>query len=168
MKEKILFTTICFILLSCSNPSKSDEENNFAIYLLETDTLDYRDAVKIGLNIIDLEEKPMISSTDIACYDPSEENLYLVNSFEINGLVKRREILGPAGDVPFVLILKGERYFLGSHVGVACSHIFAGPRLDYYSDTTEGLSAFSISFSEEDKYLEEDSEYRSILIYFSK
>jgi hypothetical protein len=168
MRKLIIFAIICCLLVSCSNPSKNETDYNFAIFLLKNDTLDYRDVEKIALDEIELMHNPMISTPDIACYDTANECFYMDSFRNMTGLSRRIELLGPAGDVPFVLMLNDERYFLGSHVGVACSHMFAGPRLDYYSDSTEGVSVFSITFSEEDKYLKEAPKYQAILNKFSK
>ena len=168
MKKIIFFAIMIIFLMCCSNPSKSELDDCFAIYLLKNDTLDYHDVIDIGMQNVELENSPLVSSENIAYYDLETENFYLKHLPELSSLNERENFFQHAGDVPFVFVINTRRYFIGSHVGMACSHIFAGPRLDYFLDSTVGMSVIRITFSEEDKYLKEAPKYQAILNKFSK
>lgn len=66
-----------FISNSCTCPTRSDIEHNFAIYLLKDFSVEIYDILDTPLSELELEDEPWLSSDDIDFYDFSTHCIYL-------------------------------------------------------------------------------------------
>lgn len=81
MKNSITFLLIVlfsfFMINSCTCPTRSDIEHNFAIYLLKDSSIEIYDILDTPLPELELEDEPWLSSEDIEFYDFSTHCIYL-------------------------------------------------------------------------------------------
>jgi len=73
----IFFITTCIIFLQCTCPTRSDIDNDFAIYLLKDFSIEIYDILDTPLSDLELEDEPWLSTDDIEFYDFSTHCIYL-------------------------------------------------------------------------------------------
>jgi len=75
------FITVVLIFLYCSDPSSFNENERFAIYLFENDTLSTIDVEEENLSKVRLKDKPSINFNDIVGYEIENHKIYLEERF---------------------------------------------------------------------------------------
>ena len=116
MKTIINFSVLIVLIIFsyCSNPSSPEENDRFAIYLLENDSLTTKDVEEVKLSKVILRMKPVISFDDIVSYNFENHKVYLDENpstyFGTDYITLFSENFGK----PFVLIVNCERIYLGS------------------------------------------------------
>lgn len=74
----LLFSLFSFLVInSCTCPTRSDIEHDFAIYLLKDFSIEIYDILETPLSGLELEDEPWLSSEDIEFYDFSTHCIYL-------------------------------------------------------------------------------------------
>jgi len=130
------FITVVLIFLYCSDPSSFNENERFAIYLFENDTLSTIDVEEENLSKVRLKDKPSINFNDIVGYEIENHKIYLEERFSYyfgggDSLVIFSHYFGK----PFVLVANGERIYLGSLT----------PGESSWSSNTPKILSFSIN-----------------------
>ena len=169
IKFSILMTFLILVNIMCSNPSSITEDDYFAVYFLENDTLSFNKAKEIGLNNLELKNEPFISENDIDYYD-SEEDLFILNKeFGTDEYYTKLETLYFRKCVtPIVLVIDSRRYFLGSIIGSISSLAYVGPRLDLIGTYDDTEIKFQFTFMSEDVHYKNHHKYKSMLYHFEK
>lgn len=123
------FSLVCFsvILLfaGCNkdvNPLSARGENDFAIYLLQDQSLKFIDVKNKDISSLKLMSKPWLNSSDIEFYDFSSHCIYL----------KRDKTLLPqqAINKPFVVTANGKASYVGCFTSPASSYLPGVPSID--------------------------------------
>lgn len=140
MKIMIKISALIILILFsyCSNPSSSEENDRFAIYLLKNDTLTTKDVEEVKLWKLILQDNPAISYKDLVGYQIENHKVYLDEKlsdyFGTDYTTLFSEIFGK----PFVLIANGERIYLGSFVTGYSSWLPNTPKIvDFTVNNTE-------------------------------
>ena len=123
MKIKIYLCSLILLIyfFSCSNPVSPDENDRFAIYLLQNDSLTTKDAQEMKLSHLVLKDKPVFSFSDIAGYQIEDHKVYLKKSPSTYFGTVYIPLFSEYFGKPFVLIGLGQRIYLGSFHSLASS-----------------------------------------------
>ncbi|MBA7571830.1 hypothetical protein ES708_13599 [subsurface metagenome] len=170
MRLTISLIIILFIgTLSCS---KEDDQykiyDGFNIYLLKDENVTAYKTSEQEISNLELQIRPWVSSDDIEYYDYSTHILYLNHELLISD--------NAASDIsvygkPFVVIVNGERQYLGAIWPGFSSSMFFGPVINVaprvYPDDIIHISLEQYSF-QQSQDLRENDEIRYALINTSK
>ena len=164
MKIIINISTLILIIIcsNCGNPSSSEKNDRFAIYLLKNDALTTKDVEEVKLLKLILNDAPVISFNDLVGYQIKNHKVYLneklANYFNSDSLKIFAQYFG----IPFVLIADGERIYLGSfHSGLSSWGSNTPKILDYSVNNIE--KSFIISGApiyDESTYIDERNDNR--------
>ncbi len=164
----IVFIILISAFTSCLNPTKNGNEYTFGIYFLKNDTLSYHSAKQIGLKNLPLKNKPLISDDDINYYDQEKEEFVMSSDFWNENSKELIDSLNFKIAVkPIVLKIQGERFFLGSFIGVISSLAYAGPTLNIWPVYNSEIVKLKFFFSPEDMHYKESMKYQRMLENFS-
>lgn len=123
---------VLVILSYCSSPSSFEEEDRFAIYLLENESLTTKDVEDVEISKVVLKSIPVISYNDIVGYRVENHKVYLNEKLPYYFGEDSLKIFSQIFGKPFVLIAKGTRIYLGSFVTGLSSWVPNTPQiLDY-------------------------------------
>ena len=106
---------------SISNNGARPAPSSFSIYLAEDDKLNATDALKVDLADIKLQSKPLFTLDDFVCYSWKDHSFILTQE-AVEKLPKAR-VFG----VPFVVMVNGQRIYLGAFWTHVSSASFANP-----------------------------------------
>jgi hypothetical protein len=111
------FALLIFLFISfnnCSGPIENEKNYSYEIYYLSDSSLSYFDVDHIGLNYLILKNKPFFTANDI--------EKFIVLYLKDNPICSYGIILKDSVDIlysnkvrPFVLLLNGERYYMGEY-----------------------------------------------------
>lgn len=101
-------------LLQCACPTRSDNDNLFAIYLLKDSSIKINEILDTPLSDLELEDKPWIFSDDIEFYDFSTHCIYLKKGKQ-TFFKDSIEFVFPYSlwDKPFIVCANDERIYKG-------------------------------------------------------
>jgi len=157
------------MLSNCSSPSRSLEDDFFAIYFLEKDTMSIEQIFDINIHKLKLKSKPAICEKDIDYYDSTSGCFHLSDKFNIEKYSTNMDYVYTwSGFTPFVIVIENRRYFVGS---VVDNHSSLGLMCPIMVDGFNWIGSertFGIYFFEDDKYLQRNFTFQSMLRYFSK
>ena len=140
MKTIIIIPALIVLIIFayCSNLSSPEENDRFAIYLLENDSLTTKDVEEVKLSKLKLKDKPVISYNDLVGYQIENHKVYLNAKLSYYFDKDSLEIFSRSFGKPFVLIANGERIYLGSFVTGLSSWVPNTPKIvDYAVNNTE-------------------------------
>lgn len=140
MKTIIIIPALIVLIIFayCSNLSSPEENDRFAIYLLENDSLTTKDVEEVKLSKLKLKDKPVISYNDLVGYQIENHKVYLNAKLSYYFDTDSLEIFSRSFGKPFVLIANGERIYLGSFVTGLSSWVPNTPKIvDYAVNNTE-------------------------------
>jgi len=135
MRWLLLFVFLC-AALNCSEdkaPSGPPGDADFAVYFLKDTSMTTQEAMEHGLEDVELENEPWLSSEDIDFYDFSTHCIYLKTDkgdFFENFREHSFYFTPPLTDRPFVVAGGGERCYMGSLHSAALSMAPRGPFVD--------------------------------------
>jgi hypothetical protein len=128
------WAAVCLLpipLIGCVRDSKGinadTSGNGFAIYLVVNPTLVQAYATQdTDLSDLELQEEPWLSLKDIDYYDFSSHHIYLRETTDVFGKGGKRSFAEP-----FVVVVDGERCYLGYFLSTASSFLPRGPYIHY-------------------------------------
>ena len=169
---RLTISLIIILLVGTFSCSKEDDQykiyDGFNIFLLKDENMTAHKASEQELSSLELQVRPWISSNDIEYYDYSTHIVYLKNEFKIyDNSISDISVFGK----PFVVIVNGERQYLGAIWPGLSSSIFFGPVINVaprvYPDDIIHISLEQYSF-QQSQDLRENDEIRDALINTSK
>ncbi len=115
MKKIMCFSLIAFFIIGCSrekSPLNAFVKEDFTIYLLADSALSAVDAAKQAIEALSLNDEPIISASDLAYYKWSTHSftLKLLADARLRTCAKSRQ---STFGIPFVVVVKDERIYLG-------------------------------------------------------
>lgn len=113
---------IVLIIGIWSSSQSNKTKPKFGIYLLSTKDISAEDALKIDLDIIKLEEEPIIGIKDILSYN-WEEHTFLLNEKSKQRIINEVDLYGR----PFVFIANNKRIYMGIFTADVSSISFSNP-----------------------------------------
>ena len=124
--QHLLFLFLVTLFFGCSNSTSSNGDDNvFGIYLLKDTLLTTSDAKKIPLEILQVQDSPIINIIDIEEYAWTEQIIALSpDAFIKFGEVQQGKIKSTLG-LPFIVIADGEKIYLGNIYPMHSSYIHA-------------------------------------------
>lgn len=169
---RLTISLIIILLAGTLSCSKEDDQykiyDGFNIFLLKDENMTVNKASEQEISKLELQIRPWVSSDDIEYYDYSTHILYLNHELIISD--------NTAWDIsvygkPFVVIVNGERQYLGAIWPGFSSSIFFGPVINVaprvYPDDIIHISFEQYSF-QQSQDLRENDEIRYALINTSK
>ncbi|MBK7103678.1 MAG: hypothetical protein IPH62_00125 [Ignavibacteriae bacterium] len=165
---KILIAQFIIIIsFSCSNSVSPEFDERFAIYLLKEDSLRTNDVENISINKLELRSEPILTYDDIVLYDFENHKVFLRNNLS-NYLGKdSTRVFSKVFGIPFILVAKGERIYLGSFLPMFSSIGLNTPTiLDYTINKIE--KSFIISSGGTNKKYDVRFDSRILLVIAKK
>ena len=169
---RLTISIIIILLIGTLSCSKEDDQykiyDGFNIFLLKDENVTAHKASEQEISNLELQIRPWVSSDDIEYYDYSTHILYLNHELIISD--------NTAWDIsvygkPFVVIVNGERQYLGAIWPGLSSSMFFGPVINVaprvYPDDIIHISLEQYSF-QQSQDLRENDEIRYALINTSK
>jgi len=109
-----LYLSSCLFLYQCTCPTRSDIDDDFAIYLLKDPSIEIYDILDTPLSELELEDEPWLSTDDIDFYDFSTHCIYLKKDVKslFNDTI---DVLFPRSwwDKPFIVCANNEKIYTG-------------------------------------------------------
>jgi len=159
MKKFSILLIIVTLALSCSknkNPITDDAEE-FAIYLLADSTITAVDAKKQPISSLTLSEEPIISMGDIISYKWDGHSFLLTSEAgnRLEDVVNSRvTVFG----IPFVVVVGGERIYLGAFWYL---HSSVAPSFPHINVTGFSAEAAPVTLRIEKSWIEEEPDERN-------
>jgi hypothetical protein len=163
MRSTILLIVVLFVgTLSCL---KEDDHykifDGFNIFLLKDENMTADEASEQELSKLVLKSQPWVSSNDIEYYDYSTHIIYLNNELKISDNVYGK---------PFVVIVNGEKQYLGAIWTLLSSSMFFGPVINVPRIYPDDIIHISLEqyVLQQSQDLRENDEIRDVLISTGK
>jgi len=115
IKSLILSLLSVLIINSCACPTRSDNDYNFAIYLLKDFSIEIYDILDTPLSELELEDESWLSTDDIEFYDFSTHCIYLNKTVKSLFDDTINDVLLPRSwwHKPFIVCAKKNRIYKG-------------------------------------------------------
>ena len=154
--QHLLLLFIIALFFSCSDStSPNNDENVFGIYLLKDTLLITSDAKIIPLDILQVQDSPIININDIEEYEWTEQVITLTpEAFIKFGGVQQGKIKSTLG-LPFIVMVDGEKIYLGNIYPMQSSYIHTDLPFISVSPFTEMRIARAPDNNIEDKRINE-------------
>ncbi|MCB9211586.1 MAG: hypothetical protein H6609_19660 [Ignavibacteriales bacterium] len=129
LSKLLIILVLITIMLSCNNSVSPEFNDRFAIYLLNEDSLQTKDIEDLLISNLKLKSEPILTYNDITAYDFDNHKVFLKNNlFNFLGKDSIR-VFSRIFGVPFILVSKGERIYLGSFITGLSSWVPNTPKI---------------------------------------
>ena len=105
----VMFCVVLMLVVGCSKGAGDSTEHSFAIYLVKG--LTTTEAMDKVLAELPLEDAPLLTDKDIRTYNWRKHSFSLKDGFSLEEKLEGRV---PMSGKPFVVVVDGERAYMGS------------------------------------------------------